>query len=577
MVRLRRLLIANRGEIAVRIIHACREMGISAVVAVTDAERDGLPARLADATVEVESYMDAAALVRGASDAGADAVHPGYGFLAEDAAFAEQVVAAGLQWVGPPPDAMRRLGDKVQARAVAVSAGVPVVPAIEVEGLSEAAIDEEAARLGTPLLVKAAAGGGGRGMRTVEDLGRLHEALAAASREAEASFGDGRVFLERRLRHVHHVEVQVLLDGLGNAVHLGERDCSLQRRHQKIVEESPSPAVDAAMRATLGEASIAIAKGSGYRGAGTVEFLVGDDGAWWFLEVNARLQVEHPVTEAVAGIDLVRAQLSIAGGDPLGVDQGHVSIRGHAIEARVYAEDPSDGFLPAEGRIEHLDLPGWPGVRIDTALRTGDVVGLGFDPLLAKVIAWAEDRPAALARLRAALADVHIVGVATNLGFLIDALGRVEVRGGTADTDWVESVWSPLVPELPEGTHAMRDPRDPWVAFGAAGREVADDVIVAGSHAQFRGWAYRLADDDLVAADRVAPKGSLTAPMPASVLRVDVAEGDLVTPGQVVAVLEAMKIQVQITVSTAGTIRAVHVQVGDVVAKGETLIELEES
>ncbi len=331
------------------------------------------------------------------------------------------------------------------------------------------------------------------------------------------------------------------------------------------------------MRATLGEASIAIARGAGYRGAGTAEFLVGDDGAWWFLEVNARLQVEHPVTEAVAGIDLVRAQLSIAGGDPLQIDQQHVSIRGHAVEARVYAEDPSNGFLPAQGRIEHLHLPNWPGVRIDTALRTGDVVGLGFDPLLAKVIAWAEDRPAALARLRAVLADVHIVGVATNLGFLIDALDREEVRAGTADTDWVESVWSPRVPALPEGTYAERDLRDPWVAFGAAGGDAASDVIVAGSHAQFRGWSYRLADDDLVAAERDTPEGSLTAPMPASVLRIEVAAGDPVTPGQIVAVLEAMKIQVQITAPVAGTVRAVHAQVGDVVAKGETLIELEES
>jgi acetyl/propionyl-CoA carboxylase alpha subunit len=574
MVEIRRLLIANRGEIAVRIVQACRETGVSPVVAVTAGERDAQPAALADAAVEVPSYLDAAALLGAATHADADAVHPGYGFLAEDPTFAELVLEAGLRWVGPPPDAMRRLGDKTAARAVARAAGVPVVPGVDADGMSDEAIEREAAMLGPPLLVKAAGGGGGRGMRHVDDLATLRTVLAEARRESAAGFGEGRVFLERRLERVRHVEVQVLLDDHGNAVHLGERDCSLQRRHQKIVEASPAPGVDEELRATLGTAAIAIARSGGYRGAGTVEFLLDPDDGWWFLEMNVRLQVEHGVTEAVAGIDLVRAQLEIAAGSRLPIDQADASLRGHAIEARVYAEDPANAFLPATGRVVLLELPRWPGVRIDTALRGGELIGLGFDPLLAKVIAHGEDRPAAVARLRAALAEVRIVGVATNLGFLLDALQRREVLEGTADTDWVERVWHPEVPALPPGVRAEASGPDPWVAFGGAG--TVRGVTVAGSHAQFRGWSYRLGDDDLETPAPALPGGSLTAPMPASVLRVDVEPGDAVVAGQILAMLEAMKIQVQVAAPGAGTVRAVRVRAGDIVARGDTLIELEE-
>jgi acetyl/propionyl-CoA carboxylase alpha subunit len=576
MVDLRRLLIANRGEIAVRIVRACRESGVTPVVAVTPEERASMPATIADAVVEVPSYLDADGLVRAARDARVDAVHPGYGFLAEDPAFAELVLGAGLRWVGPPPEAMRRLGDKVAARAVAEAVGVPVVPGIvAADELSGEALRAEAARLGTPLLVKAVGGGGGRGMRTVTELADLERVLEAAREESAASFGDGRVFLERRLGGVRHVEVQVLLDEHGHAVHLGERDCSLQRRHQKIVEESPSPAVDDGLRAALGRAAIAIAEGAGYRGAGTAEFLLGRDGTWWFLEMNARLQVEHPVTEAVTGIDLVRAQLAIAEGRPLALDEGAAAIRGHAVEARIYAEDPATGFLPTGGRIERLVLPGWPSVRVDTALREGDVVDIGYDPLLAKVIAWAEDRPASLARLRAALAETRIVGVTTNLGFLLDALAHPDVAVGTADTDWVESTWEPDVPPLPDGVHAERDRTDPWRAFGN-GSSPPPEVTVAGAHAQYRGWAYTLTDDELEQTDLAPPGGSLIAPMPATVLRVDVEPGEMVAPGQVVAVLEAMKIQMQIAAPAAGSVRTVRVRPGAIVARGDVLIELEE-
>ncbi|MGH2629004.1 MAG: biotin/lipoyl-containing protein, partial [Actinomycetota bacterium] len=330
----------------------------------------------------------------------------------------------------------------------------------------------------------------------------------------------------------------------------------------------------------LGEGAVAVAERAGYRGAGTAEFLLARDGSWWFLEMNARLQVEHPVTEAVTGLDLVRAQLEIAAGRPLSIDQRSVAMRGHAVEARVYAEDPANGFLPAGGRVEVLELPHWPGVRIDTALREGDVVGLGFDPLLAKVIAWDEDRPAALARLRAALAEVRVVGVRTNLGFLLEALAHPDVVGGVADTDWVEAVWTPRVPPLPASVRAATGGdarRDPWIAFG--GDRAPDperDVTVAGAWAQYRGWAYALGDDELEPTELAPPGGSLSAPMPANVIRVDVEAGDEVTGGQVVVVLEAMKIQMQVTAPTGGTVRAVHVRAGDVVAGGDPLVEVEE-
>ena len=344
-----RLLIANRGEIAVRVIRACRELGIEAHAVYEPADRAAMHVALADGATAVTSYLAIPEIVAAATAAGACAVHPGYGYLAENADLAEAVEDAGLRWVGPPAPAMRALGDKIAARRLAEAAGVPVAPGYAGDDLSDAALAREARRLGAPLLVKAAAGGGGRGMRAVADLGGIRAAIDAARREAAAAFGDDRVYLERRLTGARHVEVQVLADGHGACIHLGERDCSVQRRHQKIVEESPSPAVDDDQRAALGAAAVAIAAAAGYRGAGTVEFLVTDDGGWCFLELNARLQVEHPVTEAVAGIDLVRAQLEVAAGEPLELEQADVALRGHAIECRLYAEDPAAGFVPATG------------------------------------------------------------------------------------------------------------------------------------------------------------------------------------------------------------------------------------
>ena len=575
MVGIQRLLIANRGEIAVRVVRACRELGISPVVAAEPADRTAFASSIADAVVVVSSYLHAESLVGAAVDAGTDAVHPGYGFLSEDPEFAEAVVGAGLRWVGPPASAMRLLADKVAARELARSAGVPVVPGSDGSDLSDAALERDARELGAPLLVKAAAGGGGRGIRVIDDLDDVRSALAAARAEASASFGDDRVFVERRMTPARHVEVQVAFDGRGNALHLGERDCSLQRRHQKIVEESPSPAVGPDLRASLGRCALAVATGAGYEGLGTAEFLLRDDGTWYFLEMNARLQVEHPVTEAVTGLDLVRIQLVVAGGEPLPVRDRDVHVTGHAIEARVYAEDPAAGFLPTGGRVELLDLPRWPGVRIDTALRQGDDVTLGFDPLLAKVVAVAESRPASLARLRAALQEVRIVGVPTNLGFLIDALDDAVVVEGRADVDWVESSWVANVPPLPGGVRAAANGADPWVAFGSGG-VATPGVAVAGAHALYRGWSYQLADAGEDAAELAPPGGSLVAPMPASVRDVAVAVGDEVAAGQVVVTLEAMKMHMEVSIPSAGTVRAVHVRAGDVVAKGEVLLEVDE-
>ena len=381
------------------------------------------------------------------------------------------------------------------------------------------------------------------------------------------------MFLERRIAGGKHVEVQILADRHGGVIHLGERDCSLQRRHQKVLEESPSPAVSAEPREQLGAAATGIARAAGYVNAGTVEFLLLPDGTFRFLEMNARLQVEHPVTEAVTGVDLVHAQLAIADGAPVPDARG---LRGHAIEARVYAEDPANGFLPAGGRVARLELPQWPGVRIDTALRVGDAITFDFDPLLAKVIAFAEDRPSCIARLRAALAAVQIVGVPTNLGFLIEILGDPDVAAGSIDTDWIERAWDGQAPPLPDGVHAeSASPRDPWRAFDTAAA-ASPEVVVADGWAQYEGWAYRLAGDELDPVGLPPPGGSLTAPMPANVHTVHVAEGDHVSAGDAMVVLDAMKMQTSVRTPAAGTVSAVRVREGDAVVAGQVLIEIEE-
>ncbi len=449
------VLVANRGEIAVRIIRACRELGLRTVAVYSEADAGALHPRLADARVPLgpadpqESYLNIGRLIDAARQAGADMVHPGYGFLAESAAFAAAVRDAGCRFIGPPPEVIARLGDKRAARGLAAGAGVPVVPGYDEPGASDAALIGAAGRLGFPVLVKAAEGGGGRGMRLVERAGELPRALAAARRESQAAFGSDALLLERHLPEIRHVEVQILADQQGTVIALGERECSIQRRHQKIIEEAPSPFVRPSLRARLAEAAIAVARAAGYVNAGTVEFLVDAAGEFYFLEVNTRLQVEHPVTEAVTGVDLVRAQIRIAAGDPL--DPAPALPRGHAIECRIYAEDPAHGFSPSPGPIWLLDEPSGPGIRVDSGLRAGWRVPVAYDPLLSKVIVWDRTRTDAINRLSEALRDYVILGCRTNLAFLQAIVRHEAFARGETTTRFLDRYfpsWHPAVPDL---------------------------------------------------------------------------------------------------------------------------------
>jgi acetyl-CoA carboxylase biotin carboxylase subunit len=453
---MRRVLIANRGEIAVRVARACRENGLASVAVYSDADRGAPHVRAADDAVAIgpaparESYLCADALLAAARTAGADAVHPGYGFLAESPAFARAVLDAGLVWIGPPPDAIATMGDKVVARATVSAAGVPVVPGAEVDAVDAAEAGRRAAALGYPVLVKAAAGGGGKGMRRVAGPAELDDALAAAAREAAAAFADARVYLERLVERPRHVEVQVLGDRHGTLLHLGERECSVQRRHQKLIEETPCPVMTPALRAEMTAAALSVARAVDYTSTGTVEFLLDQDGRFYFLEMNTRLQVEHPVTEWVTGVDLVAAQLRVARGERLGFGQDDVSFRGHAIEARVCAEDPAAAFLPSAGPILLVREPAAPGVRVDTGIETGAHVPVEYDPLLAKVSVWDADRARAARRMQAALRDVVILGPTTNVAFLQDILAHPAFAAGATHTGFVEehlAAWRPPVDE----------------------------------------------------------------------------------------------------------------------------------
>jgi acetyl-CoA carboxylase biotin carboxylase subunit len=442
---LRKVLIANRGEIALRVIRACREIGIGSVAVYSEADRTALHARLADEAWPCgpaparESYLDAERLLAIARRCGADAVHPGYGFLSESGSFADACQAAGLVFVGPPGDVIRLMGDKVTSRRTMREAGVPVVPG-SFERLGDGELAACARELGYPVMVKASAGGGGRGLRLVDDERELEAAVARARSEARSAFGDDGLYLEKALARPRHVEVQVLSDGRGRSVHLFERACSVQRRHQKLLEEAPAPDLDAALRERLGAAAVAAAEAVGYRGAGTVEFLLDAAGAFYFLEMNTRIQVEHAVTEAVTGVDLVQAQLRLAGGEPLPFRQEDLRLQGHAIEARVYAEDPARGFLPSPGRVGVFRPPSGPGVRVDAGIEAGCEVTTHYDALLAKVIAWGEDRESARARLARALAEFAVSGVATTLPFHRRLLADPAFRAGCYDTGLAEAV-----------------------------------------------------------------------------------------------------------------------------------------
>ncbi|MGW2888253.1 acetyl/propionyl/methylcrotonyl-CoA carboxylase subunit alpha [Streptomyces griseoruber] len=624
------VLVANRGEIAVRVIRTLRSLGVRSVAVFSDADADARHVREADTAVRLgpapaaESYLSAERLLEAAARTGARAVHPGYGFLAENAAFARACEEAGLVFVGPPAEAISLMGDKIRAKETVQAAGVPVVPGGRDPDLAGAARE-----LGAPVLLKPSAGGGGKGMRLVRDLTLLEEEIAAARREARASFGDDTLLVERWVDRPRHIEIQVLADGHGNVVHLGERECSLQRRHQKVIEEAPSVLLDEGTRAAMGEAAVQAARSCGYRGAGTVEFIVpgGDPSSYYFMEMNTRLQVEHPVTELVTGLDLVEWQLRVAAGEKLDFAQEDVRLTGHAIEARICAEDPARGFLPSGGTVLRLREPQGDGVRTDSGLSEGTEVGSLYDPMLSKVIAYGPDRPAALRRLRAALAGTVTLGVQTNAGFLRRLLGHPAVVAGELDTGLVERVVDDLVttdvpeevyeaaaavrleglkPEagggwtdpfsVPSGWRLGGTPRpvgfplrvtEPVEYVPRGTHTVTDDqvsVTLDGVRHTFHraadwvgrdGDSWHVRDHDPVAASLTgsAHSGadSLTAPMPGTVTVVKVAVGDEVAAGQSLLVVEAMKMEHVISAPHAGTVAELDVTPGTTVAMDQVL------
>jgi propionyl-CoA carboxylase alpha chain len=631
------LLVANRGEIARRVMRSARAMGIRCVAVYVDADASAPHVAEADEAVRLPTtYLDGKAVLDAARASGAEAIHPGYGFLSENAAFAADVAAAGVVWVGPPATAIERMGDKLAAKALADELGVPTLPGSGDPTAGDA--------IGYPLLVKAVAGGGGKGMRIVRARAELPEAVAAARREAAGGFGDDRIFLERYVARARHLEIQILGDRQGNVVHLGERECSIQRRHQKIVEESPSPRVDAALRERMGDAALRLARALDYASAGTVEFLLDDEtGEFFFLEVNTRLQVEHPVTEAVTGIDLVREQLRIAAGEPLGYAQPDVSFAGAAIEVRLYAEDPANDFLPATGVIAAFAPAAEPPVRWDAGVIAGSRIGTEFDPMLAKVIAHAPTRNEAAARLALALERLHLGGVTTNRDFLTVVLRAPAFLAGDTSTDFIERVAPPRALELagedlehaarlaalwiqgrnradaavlgsvPSGWRNARMP-DQRVIFERAGAEIAVTYrslrdgrfrFGDGVHARIHAWSRDAIDAEihgrrtraritphgdrvLVGAPRgdvelaVVPRflvpgsdtaaGGFTARMPGKVIDLRVAVGDRVAPGQTLVVLEAMKMEHPMSAAEPGVVREVRVAVGDQVESGAVLL-----
>lgn len=572
------VLIANRGEIAVRVIRAVREMGMRAIAVYSDLDRDARHVRLADEAWNVgpapaaESYLNVEALLEAAARSGAEAVHPGYGFLSENAAFARRVMEAGLAWVGPPPEAIATMGDKIASRRAAEAAGVPGVPGTLEPVRRAADLRAVADTYGLPIVVKAAHGGGGRGLRVVRHAEDLDRSFEAARREADAYFANPEVYVERYLEGPRHIEAQVLCDRHGNAVFLGERDCSLQRRHQKLVEEAPSPALSERQRRALGRAALAVARAAQYESAGTVEFLLDREGNSYFLEMNTRIQVEHTVTEAVTGIDLVKEQLRIAAGERLNL--GEVAPRGHAIEFRVNAEDPGRGFRPQPGVITEYREPGGFGVRVDSGYEAGSTISPYYDNLIAKVVVWGSDRAEALARARQALSEFHIAGVPTTLPFHRLILDLPAFAEGTHDTSTVEAGLDLILPARPE----PEPPPEP----AAAGRVMT--VEVGGRRFEVRLWAPEIPGGEgprrpparrrsasSAALAFAEPEGLVTAPMQGTIVKVHHHAGETVEAGAPLFVLEAMKMENEIRSPSAGQIVDLRVREGDPVSAGQVL------
>ena len=576
----RKVLVANRGEIALRIIRTLREMGIASVAAYSDADRSALFAQLADEAYRLgpapaaDSYLNVSAILEVAKKSGAEAIHPGYGFLAENAAFAEAVQSAGLTFIGPSPPAMRVMGDKIEARRAVSKLGVPVVPGSDgpVESLEEAI--EFAERTGYPIAVKAAGGGGGRGIRVVTSREQMQEALEGARREASAYFKNPQIYLERYFHDPRHVEIQVLGDAHGNLIHLGERDCSVQRRHQKVIEESPSPAVDKNLRDRMGEAAIRAARSVDYSNAGTVEFLLTREGEFFFLEMNTRIQVEHTVTELVTGLDLVREQVLVAAGEPLSLRQEDVVLRGHAIECRINAEDPSNGFLPSPGRITSYREPSGPGVRVDSGVGVGSEISGLYDPMIAKLIVHDTDRESARRRMLRALGEFEIGGVKSLLGFHQALLGHPCFIAGETCHGLVESeLLAERANQFSHPTTSLGSSPDGSLAERTTiaevdGRRVEVKVLVP--EPPYRDLARRRRER---AAFDAAGSGSgiVGSPMQGTVLEVKVAEGDTVAVGQVVCIVEAMKMENEVTSPWGGTVTEVAVSAGVPVTTGQPI------
>jgi len=655
---IQKILVANRGEIARRIMRTCRKMGIATVAVYSDADADMPFVGEADEAFRLgpapsaESYLRVDRILEAAAFTNSDAIHPGYGFLSENAGFAEACGQAGFIFIGPTPDAIRSMGSKREAKALVEKAGVPVIPGYDGSNQDPKVLAEEAIKIGFPVLLKASAGGGGKGMKRVRQASELPDAIASATREGQSSFGDGTLLVEKYIEDPRHVEIQILGDGHGNLIHLNERECSIQRRHQKIIEETPSTALDPALRNRMGDAAVRCGKAIGYTNAGTVEFILAPDRSFYFLEVNTRLQVEHPITECVTGLDLVEEQILVAQGEVLRTAQEAVRFEGAAIEVRLYAEDPAAGFLPQSGRVVDWDLPAAEGLRVDSGVEAGSEVGIHYDPMLAKIITSAESRPVALQRMRRALRSLSVQGVTTNRDFLLQVLDHPAFIAGEIDTHFIDRhlqdelgdrVLEPdeqraaiaaalaeqqrrdgrrvLLPGIPSGwrnnyhtpqwveyvvgdrdlrvsyRHLGDNQFNVWVgeeerSVRVASWEAPMLTIEEGSHR----WRARVSFDGdrtyvhsshfsiglqrkprFPDKSKEIPAGGCIAPMPGKVVELRVAEGDSVTAGQVLLIMEAMKMEHTVTAPQDGTVAQVSVVAGDQVDADALLIVVAES
>jgi acetyl-CoA carboxylase biotin carboxylase subunit len=654
---IRKILVANRGEIARRIMRTCRKMGVSTVAVFSDADAQMPFVAEADEAIRIgpapsiESYLRIDKILGAAALTNSDAIHPGYGFLAENASFAEACREAGVIFIGPTADAIRAMGLKREAKALVSKAGVPVIPGYSGANQDPEVLAEKALEIGFPVLLKASAGGGGKGMKLVRERGGLRDAIASAAREGESSFGDGTLLVEKYIDNPRHVEIQILGDSHGNLIHLNERECSIQRRHQKIIEEAPSPALDAALRNEMGEAAVRCGKAIGYQNAGTVEFILAPDRTFYFLEVNTRLQVEHPVTECLTGLDLVEEQIRVAQGEPLRTSQEAVRLDGAAIEVRLYAEDPAAGFLPQSGLVVDWHLPEAVGLRVDSGVETGSEVGIHYDPMLAKIITSGESRPLALQRMRRALRSLSAQGLTTNRDFLLRVLNHPAFIAGQIDTHFIDrhmgddlvapvpqadedraamvaalaeqqqrNIDRALLPHVPSGwRNNYHTPQ--WAEYVAGDREIRveyrhfgddrfrvwlgegeRDVRVLGSDARslvFEDGVHRQTARVTFAGDRVyvhtmdysvgltrkprfadlsaaIPQGGCIAPMPGKVIELRVTEGDTVRAGQLLLIMEAMKMEHTVTAPHHGTVTHVSVSAGDQVEADALLVVVEE-